>query len=229
MVDTLSELLSEESWKTALAEVFEKPYMQELARFLAQESAQNKQILPPQPYWFEALNRTPLHQVKVVILGQDPYPAAGHAHGLCFSVQPEVKPLPKSLANIYKELQEDCGIDNFHSGNLLPWAAQGVLLLNTVLTVEKGKTHTHQGQGWEQFTDAVIRVINCQCSHVVFLLWGAHAQQKGKIIDRDKHHIVQSPHPSPLSAYRGFWGSKPFSRINRYLTDKGKTPIVWQL
>ncbi len=225
----LSDLLTEESWRRVLAEEFTKPYMQELEAFLTQEQALGKQILPPQPQWLEALNRTPLHQVKVVILGQDPYPTAGHAHGLCFSVQPEVKPLPKSLLNIYKELQGDCGIDNFHSGNLLPWAAQGVLLLNAVLTVEEKRTHAHQGQGWEQFTDAVIQAINHHCSHVVFLLWGAHAQQKGKIIDREKHHVLQSPHPSPLSAYRGFWGSKPFSRVNSYLTGKEKMPIVWQL
>ena len=225
----LSDLLTEESWRGVLAEEFTKPYMQELEAFLTQEQALGKQILPPQPQWLEALNSTPLHQVKVLILGQDPYPTAGHAHGLCFSVQQDIKPLPKSLHNIYRELYEDCGVDNFHSGYLLPWAAQGILLLNAVLTVEEGRTHAHQTKGWEQFTDAVIAAVDRHCQDVVFLLWGAHAQKKGRNIDTKKHLLLQAPHPSPLSAYRGFWGSKPFSRINSYLTGKGKMPIVWQL
>jgi len=224
-----SALLREESWQERLAEEFEKPYMQALAAFLAAEEAADRQILPPKPHWFEALNETALHEVKVVILGQDPYPTAGHAHGLCFSVRPEVTPLPKSLVNIYKELQDDCGIDNFHTGNLLPWARQGVLLLNAVLTVEEGRSNAHKGQGWERFTDRIIADINQHCEGVVFLLWGAHAQKKGAGIDRQKHRILTSPHPSPLSAYRGFWGRKPFSRINDMLHEMGKEPIVWQL
>jgi len=225
----LSHLLTEESWREALGQEFDKPYMQELEAFLSQEQAEAKQILPPRHQWFEALNVTALDQVKVVILGQDPYPTAGHAHGLCFSVQPHVKPLPKSLINIFKELQHDCGIDNFHTGNLLPWARQGVLLLNAVLTVEEGKTHAHKERGWEHLTDAVISCVDKQCQGVVFVLWGAHAQKKGSAIDTQKHHILHSSHPSPLSAYRGFWGSRPFSQINNYLTKQGKAPIEWQL
>ena len=225
----LSNLLTQESWREVLGEEFEKPYMRELELFLSQELSTGTNILPPQQHWFEALNSTPLAQVKVVILGQDPYPTAGHAHGLCFSVQPEVSPLPKSLVNIYKELQTDCGIDNFHTGHLLPWAAQGVLLLNAVLTVEEGNSNAHQAKGWEHFTDAVINSIDKHCKDVVFLLWGAYAQKKGRSINVTKHHILQSPHPSPLSAYRGFWGSKPFSQINTYLTGKGEIPIEWQL
>ena len=229
MVVSLYDLLTEGQWQEALREEFSKPYMLELEAFLAQELSAGKRILPPRPQWFEALNSTPLQQVKVVVLGQDPYPTAGHAHGLCFSVQPKVKPLPKSLVNIYKELQNDCGIDNFHTGDLLPWAKQGVLLLNTVLTVEEGQTNAHKGRGWERFTDVVIECVNRQRKEVVFLLWGAHAQKKGQMIDTQKHHILQSPHPSPLSAYRGFWGSKPFSQINSYLLKRERVPIVWQL
>ncbi len=225
----LSSLLTQKSWREALGAEFEKPYIRELELFLSQELSAGKNILPPQPHWLEALNSTPLDQVKVVILGQDPYPTAGHAHGLCFSVQPEVKPLPKSLVNIYKELESDCGIDNSHTGYLLPWAGQGVLLLNAVLTVEEGQTNAHKGKGWETFTDTVISTIDKECQGVVFLLWGAYAQKKGQHIDTQKHHILHAPHPSPLSAYRGFWGSRPFSQINTYLTDKGRIPIEWQL
>ena len=224
----LSSLLRDKQWQVVLSEEFTKPYMQELEGFLEQASS-SREVLPPQPHWFEALNHTPLDKVKVVILGQDPYPTKGHAHGLCFSVQPEVKPLPKSLVNIYKELREDCGIDNFHTGFLLPWAEQGVLLLNAVLTVEEGSTNAHKGRGWEQFTDAVIDAVNRHATGVVFLLWGAQAQKKGVQIDRSKHLVLSSPHPSPLSAYRGFWGSKPFSKINTYLIEQKKEPIHWQL
>ena len=225
----LSTLLTQESWRETLEGEFKKLYMQELELFLSQELSAGKKILPPQPHWFEALNGTPLDQVKVVILGQDPYPTAGHAHGLCFSVQPEVKPLPKSLVNIYKELQINCGIDNSHTGYLLPWAAQGVLLLNAVLTVEEGQTNAHKGKGWEAFTDTIISTIDKECQGVVFLLWGAYAQKKGHRINTQKHHILRAPHPSPLSAYRGFWGSKPFSQINGLLEKEGKMPIEWQL
>ena len=217
------------SWKAVLSEEFTQPYMQNLKAFLLQEKEQGKTILPKGSLWFNALNSTPLDQVKVVILGQDPYPTIGHAHGLCFSVMPEIKPLPKSLLNINKELYEDLGIDNSHTGYLQPWAAQGVLLLNAVLTVEAGRSNAHQGRGWERFTDKVIEIINRECRDVVFVLWGSYAQKKGMAIDTSRHMIIKSPHPSPLSAYRGFFGSKPFSRTNNFLIAKGKTPINWQL
>lgn len=225
----LFSLLNDPQWRAALHEEFDKPYMQKLEKFLLQELESGKTILPPKEHWFEALNTTPLSDVKVVILGQDPYPSIGHAHGLCFSVSPGVKPLPKSLINIYKELQEDCGIDNFHSGYLLPWARQGVLMLNAVLSVEAGRSNAHKGQGWEHFTDRVIETINRKRESVVFLLWGAQAQKKGERIERNRHKVISSAHPSPLSAYRGFWGSRPFSQINNYLKTTGQESIDWQL
>ncbi len=219
----------EASWLKHLKNEFSKPYMQNLKEFLQSEKAQGKTILPKGSLWFNALNSTPLEKVKVVILGQDPYPTIGHAHGLCFSAMPEVKPLPKSLINIYKELQDDLGIDNFHTPYLQPWAEQGVLLLNAVLTVEAGKSNSHQGRGWEQFTDKIIEIVNRECDNVVFILWGSYAQKKGNAIDTTKHIIIKSPHPSPLSAYRGFFGSRPFSRANSFLVSKGKEAINWQL
>ena len=225
----LSKIKLISSWLTLLQEEFEKPYMKRLKDFLHQEISEGKQILPPSNVWFNALNSTPLEEVKVVILGQDPYPTVGDAHGLCFSVQPEVKPLPKSLKNIYKELKDDIGVDNTHTGYLQPWTKQGVLLLNAVLTVEAGKTNAHQGKGWEQFTDKVIEIVNEKCTNVVFVLWGSYAQKKASMIDNSKHLILKSPHPSPLSAYRGFWGSKPFSKINTYLAKHHKITIDWQL
>ncbi len=219
----------EASWLASLEDEFNKPYMQELKKFLLNERKLGKNILPKASLWLNALNSTPLDKVKVVILGQDPYPTVGHAHGLCFSALPEVKPLPKSLINIYKELQEDLGIDNFHTPYLQPWAEQGVLLLNAVLTVEAGKSNAHAGKGWEEFTDKIIEIINQRCQNVVFILWGAYAQKKGVSIDTSKHMIIKSAHPSPLSAYRGFWGSKPFSRTNNYLKSIGKNEIEWRL
>lgn len=219
----------EDSWLKVLKDEFQKPYMQELKKFLLQEKQQGKRILPKGSLWFNALNSTPLDQVKVVILGQDPYPTVGHAHGLCFSVLPNVHPLPKSLLNINKELFDDLGINNMHTGYLQPWADQGVLLLNAVLTVETGKPNAHQGKGWEQFTDKIIETINHRCQHVVFLLWGSYAQKKGASIDSRKHLIIKSPHPSPLSAYRGFFGSRPFSRTNEYLKNNEKPEINWKL
>ena len=219
----------ESSWLSKLENEFQQPYMQELKIFLLEEKKQGKTILPKGSLWFNALNSTPLNEVKVVILGQDPYPNIGHAHGLCFSALPEVKPLPKSLINIYKELQEDIGLDNFHTPYLQPWADQGVLLLNAILTIEAGKSNAHQGKGWEKFTDKIIKIINQECENVVFILWGSYAQKKGIAIDTTKHMIIKSPHPSPLSAYRGFFGSKPFSRTNNFLISKGKEPINWQL
>ena len=219
----------ESSWLEVLQNEFEAPYMKQLKTFLTDEINAKKTLLPKPSLWFNALNSTPLHDVKVVILGQDPYPTLGHAHGLCFSVMPEVKPLPKSLQNINKELFDDLGIDNSHCGNLQSWADQGVLLLNAVLTVQAGKPNAHQGRGWEQFTDRIIEIVNDQCENVVFILWGSYAQKKGASIDTSKHLVIKSPHPSPLSAYRGFFGSKPFSRTNAYLLAHGKEPINWQV
>jgi len=219
----------EASWLAHLEDEFNKPYMKQLKNFLMEEKKLGKNILPKASLWFNALNSTPLDEVKVVILGQDPYPTVGHAHGLCFSALPKVKPLPKSLINIYKELKEDLDIDNFHTPYLQPWAEQGVLLLNAVLTVEAGKSNSHVGQGWEQFTDKIIEIINQNCQNVVFILWGVYAQKKGISIDTSKHMIIKSAHPSPLSAYRGFWGSKPFSRTNNYLKSVGKNEIDWRV
>jgi len=216
------------SWLKVLEPEFQQPYMQKLKQFLLAEKSAGKQILPKGSEWFNALNSTPFDQVKVVILGQDPYPTLGHAHGLCFSVQPHIRPLPKSLQNINKELMDDLGIDNSQCGYLQHWAEQGVLLLNPVLTVEAGKPGSHQGKGWELFTDAILKAINEQKAHVVFILWGAQAQKKARFIDPKKHLILKSPHPSPLSAYRGFFGSKPFSKTNAYLQAIGQSPIDWR-
>jgi uracil-DNA glycosylase len=221
--------LQRDTWQKALTKEWSKPYMKELEAFLDKEAKEGKKILPPKELWFEALNATPLDEVKVLILGQDPYPTAGHAHGLCFSVLDGVKPLPKSLQNINKELLFDCGVDNAYTGCLLPWAKQGVLLLNAVLTVEEGNANAHKDKGWETFTNRVIELVSSECEHVVFVLWGAYAQKKAVLVDASKHLVIKDPHPSPLSAYRGFWGSKPFSKVNDYLVSKGKEPIGWQL
>ena len=217
------------AWLSVLKDEFDKPYMQQLKAFLQAEKQAGKQILPMGGEWFSALNMTDFPDVRVVILGQDPYPTVGHAHGMCFSVRPEVKPLPKSLINIYQELKTDLGIDNFHSGHLESWAKQGVLLLNAVLTVEAGKANSHQGKGWELFTDAIIKALNEHHPHLIFVLWGSYAQKKGMIIDRHKHHVIISAHPSPLSAYRGFFGSKPFSNINNVLKSWSVPMIDWQV
>ncbi|MEE9444037.1 MAG: uracil-DNA glycosylase [Cocleimonas sp.] len=220
----------EESWLQHLGAEFDKPYMQALKDFLQKEKSQEeKVILPPASLWFNALNSMPFEALKVVILGQDPYPTAGHAHGLCFSVLPEVKPLPKSLLNINKELLADIGIDNSHTGYLQSWADQGVLLLNTALTVQQGNANSHQGKGWETFTDTIIQTVNDKKEHIVFILWGANAHKKIPMIDTTKHLIIKSVHPSPLSAYRGFFGSKPFSKANHFLQEHDKEPINWQL
>ena len=216
-----------ESWQSRLGAEFEQPYMQNLFEFLQAESAAGKVIHPAPAEWFNALNSTPFSQVKVVILGQDPYPTPGHAHGLCFSVQPGVHP-PKSLINIYKEMVTDVGVQN-ESGYLQPWAEQGVLMLNAVLTVESGQAASHQKRGWETFTDKVIQQLSDEREGLVFLLWGAHARRKGMGIDRKRHHILEAPHPSPLSAYRGFFGSRPFSQINQWLESRGEQGINWQL
>ncbi len=227
MQDILSKL--SDSWTNIVGAEFDKPYMQKLERFLDEEQSACKHILPQKELWFNALNSTSFEQTKVVILGQDPYPTPGHAHGLCFSVQPDVKPLPKSLLNINKELLSDVGVDNSHTGYLQPWAEQGVLLLNAVLTVEANKANSHQNKGWEQFTDRIIQAVNDEKQHCVFILWGSYAQKKGRIIDRSRHLVLESAHPSPLSAYRGFFGSRPFSQTNEYLQLHQKTPINWQL
>jgi len=222
-------LLNQPSWVKYLQIEWQKPYMRALKAFLGREAEEGKVILPPKALIFRALECTPLDEVKVVILGQDPYPTAGHGHGLCFSVQPTIKPLPKSLLNINKELLSDCEIDNSHTGHLEAWAKQGVLLINAVLTVEEGNANVHKGRGWEIFTDKIIELVNNKCENVVFVLWGAYAQKKGKHIDTTKHLVLNDPHPSPLSAYRGFWGSKPFSKTNAYLVANGKEPINWEL
>jgi len=217
------------SWQAVLGDELNQPYMQNLLAFLQNEQACQKQILPPHADWFNALNSTPFEEVKVVILGQDPYPTPGHGHGLCFSVRPDVSPLPKSLLNINKELLSDVNVDNHTNGFLQPWAEQGVLLINAVLTVEAGKANAHQNKGWEQFTDAIIQAVNDNKPHCVFILWGSYAQKKGRFIDRNKHLVLESAHPSPLSAYRGFFGSQPFSKTNHYLIAQGLEPIEWQL
>ena len=215
-------------WKQALREEFDKPYMAELREFLRQEHAAGKEIYPPGPLIFNALNLTPLDKIKVVILGQDPYHGPGQAHGLCFSVQPGI-PTPPSLVNIYKELKRDLNIDIPGHGNLQHWAEQGVLLLNTSLTVEHGIAGSHAKIGWQTFTDKVIEVVSQQQARLVFLLWGAHAQSKEKLIDTSKHLVLKSVHPSPLSAHRGFIGNGQFSRCNKFLVQHELSPIDWRL
>ncbi|CAA6826127.1 MAG: Uracil-DNA glycosylase, family 1 [uncultured Thiotrichaceae bacterium] len=217
------------SWQSILTDEFSTPSTQNLLHFLEDQALLGKSILPAKPLWFNALNSTAFDQVKIVILGQDPYPTAGHAHGLSFSVMPDVKPLPRSLQNINKELLEDLGIDNSHSGHLQAWADQGVLLLNTVLTVEEGNAGAHQRTGWEAFTQKIIEALNHDRDDLVFVLWGKQAQKHESAIDPTRHLIIASAHPSPLSARRGFFGSKPFSRINEHLENTGKTTINWQL
>ncbi len=218
----------EQSWMTAVGQELEKPYMQHLRAFLRAQKDQKKVIYPKTADVFQAFALTPFDEVKVVVLGQDPYHGAGQAHGLCFSVQPGVKS-PPSLVNIYKELKNDLGIPMAHNGCLIPWAQQGVLLLNSVLTVEKGQAGSHQGKGWELFTDKVIEVLNTQKKGLVFLLWGAYAQRKGQLIDTEKHCVLQTTHPSPFSAHQGFLGSKPFSKTNAYLQAQGKPLINWRI
>jgi uracil-DNA glycosylase len=218
----------EPGWKEALREEFDKPYMRELSEFLRAEKAAGKVIYPPGPMIFNALNSTPLDQVKVVVIGQDPYHGPGQAHGLCFSVQPGV-PAPPSLVNIFKELKRDLNIDIPEHGYLQSWAEQGVLLLNTSLTVQQASAGSHADKGWQPFTDKVIEVVNARPGNLVFLLWGAHAQSKQKLIDSTRHLVLKSAHPSPLSAYRGFLGNGHFSRTNKYLEQCGLTPIDWRL
>lgn len=215
-------------WNQQLEEEFKKDYMQSLREFLVQRKQQGATIYPPGSQWFAALNNTPFDQVKVVILGQDPYHGRGQAHGLCFSVLPNIK-VPPSLANIYKEIKSDLGIDQPNHGCLTSWAKQGVLLLNATLTVEEGQAGAHQGKGWETFTDTIISKINSQRQGIVFMLWGSYAQNKASMIDTQRHLVLKSVHPSPLSAYRGFFGCGHFSKANHYLQQQGTSPIDWQL
>ncbi len=216
------------SWLAPLQAEFDAPYMAELKAFLEAERAAGKRIFPKTSEWFHALDATPLEQVRVVILGQDPYHGEGQAHGLCFSVCEGVPP-PPSLVNIYKELKTDLGFDPPGHGNLEHWARQGVLLLNSVLTVEAGRAASHAGKGWEKFTDAVIREVGALPHPVVFILWGTYAQKKAAFVDATKHHIIKSVHPSPLSAYNGFFGSTPFSKANGFLRAAGQHEIDWRL
>jgi uracil-DNA glycosylase len=222
------ELKLEPSWKARVGDYFERPQMQQLSQFLRSELRAGKTIYPPPKRIFTALDTTPFEQVKVVILGQDPYHGANQAHGLCFSVLPGVQP-PPSLQNIFAELQRDLGIERPNHGCLLPWARQGVLLLNAVLTVESGLAGSHQGKGWEGFTDAIVEHLNREREGLVFLLWGNPAQQKGKLVDARRHRVLKAPHPSPLSAHRGFIGCGHFSATNAYLRETGQSEIDWRL
>ncbi len=218
----------DDSWTHVLGDEFQKPHMKKLGEFLKKEIKSGKKLFPSKTDHFAAFKATPFEKVRVVILGQDPYPTPGHAHGLCFSVQTGVSP-PRSLQNIFKELEADLGIPRGSHGNLTGWAAQGVLLLNSILTVREGVAGSHQKQGWEEFTDRAIRELNDRRENLVFVLWGAYAQKKGVFIDRKKHLVIESVHPSPLSASRGFFGSRPFSKINKYLRDHGKAEVDWRV
>ncbi len=215
----------EESWRAQLQKEFGKPYFEELTAFIRQEYT-NKKVYPPAGLIFNAFDRCPFNDVKVVIVGQDPYHEPGQAHGLCFSVTDGVA-MPPSLINIYKEIHADLGKPIPRSGNLERWAEQGVLLLNATLTVQAHRAGSHQGKGWEIFTDAAIRQLALVREHLVFILWGAYAQRKGAEIDANRHLILKSPHPSPLSAHRGFFGNKHFSKANEYLQAHGKEPVDW--
>ena len=218
----------EPSWKAHVGDYFDRPEMQQLSEFLRAELKRGKTIYPPPRRIFAALDTTPFDQVKVVILGQDPYHGPGQAHGLCFSVLPGVPP-PPSLLNIFAELQRDLAIPRPDHGCLKSWAQQGVLLLNSVLTVEQGLAGSHQGKGWEGFTDHVIDRLNRERDGLAFMLWGSYAQNKGKLIDGRRHLVLKAPHPSPLSAHRGFIGCGHFSRVNQWLNERGLAPIDWQL
>ncbi|MDW7547576.1 uracil-DNA glycosylase [Pseudoalteromonas sp. McH1-7] len=217
------------TWSDVLGQEKQQEYFKQTMEYVAERRAQGVNVFPPQEQVFEAFKVTPFDQVKVVILGQDPYHGPNQAHGLCFSVLPGIKP-PPSLNNMYKELLQD--IEGFtvpNHGYLIDWAKQGVLLLNTVLTVEQGQAHSHKSLGWERFTDVVIEKLNANSEGIIFLLWGSHAQKKGKNIDKNRHHVLHAPHPSPLSAHRGFFGCGHFSKTNQLLTQMGKQPIDWRL
>ena len=225
------------SWKAALASEFESAYMARLRAFLVEEKQARKTVYPRGDHIFRALDATPLESVKVVVIGQDPYHGPRQAHGLCFSVQPGVA-LPPSLVNIFAEINTDMADDDVPCGRhdgavppgkgcLAPWSRQGVLLLNAVLTVVAGRAGSHQGRGWETFTDRVVEIVNRERQHVVFMLWGSYAQKKGAVVDTSRHLVLTSPHPSPLSAHRGFFGCRHFSKANTYLVDHGVMPINW--
>lgn len=218
----------EDSWKAVLQDEFSKEYMQVLRSFLLSEKQSGKLVYPKGGEYFRAMDLTPFEQVKVVIIGQDPYHGPGQAHGLSFSVRPDVR-IPPSLVNMYKELEDDLGIPPAGHGFLEHWAKQGVLMLNAVLTVEHKQANSHQGRGWEEFTDRVIAELNEHRENIVFILWGSYAQKKGYFIDQSRHCVLKSVHPSPLSAYRGFFGSRPFSKTNAYLQQNGIEPIDWRL
>ncbi|MGI1677346.1 MAG: uracil-DNA glycosylase [Cellvibrionaceae bacterium] len=227
-MDSNPEAKLNESWLSELADQFSMQYMIDLEAFLKKEKEAGKIIYPKGDSIFNAFNTTPFDKVKVVILGQDPYHGPNQAHGLCFSVMPSVK-TPPSLRNIYKELESDLGIEIPDHGYLQSWAEQGVLMLNAMLTVEKSKAGSHQGKGWENFTDAAIKALNDKRENIVFLLWGSYAQKKGEFIDRKKHLVLESTHPSPFSAYRGFLGCKHFSQANAYLKLHGYEVVDWNL
>ncbi len=222
------ELRLEPSWKARVGDWFEREDMRALSGFLRQRIHAGARIHPEPKHLFAAFDATPFDAVKVVVLGQDPYHGPGQAHGLCFSVQPDVA-VPPSLENIYKEQQRDLGLPRPGHGWLMPWARRGVLLLNSVLTVEEGRAGSHQGKGWEGFTDHVVDVLNREREGLVFLLWGSYAQAKGRVIDPRRHRVLKAPHPSPLSAHRGFIGCGHFSAANEYLTRRGVDPIDWSL
>jgi uracil-DNA glycosylase len=228
----MSDVRLHPSWLAPLAVEFAQPYMRVLKDFLLAEKAAGQRIFPKGNEWFRALDLTPLGQVRVVILGQDPYHGPGQAHGLCFSVKPGVA-IPPSLVNIYKELRDDLGIAPAGHGFLEHWAKQGVLLLNSVLTVRMGQAASHRDKGWERFTDAAIAQVNRQADPVVFLLWGAYAQRKAALVDSvetgGRHLVLKAPHPSPLSAHNGFFGCRHFSKTNAFLESRGLKPIDWQL
>jgi uracil-DNA glycosylase len=228
MTEITTELRLPASWRAALAGEFRQPYMGDLQRFLHAEREAGKNIFPPEPNWLRALELTPLEQVRIVILGQDPYHGEGQAHGLCFSVQPGVR-TPPSLRNIYKELKSDLGIEPAGHGFLEHWARQGVLLLNSVLTVEMGRAASHRKRGWERFTDAVVQAVNAKTQAVVFMLWGNDAQQKASFVDASRHLVLTAAHPSPLSAHNGFLGCRHFSKANAFLASHGHRPVDWAL
>ncbi|MGK7295222.1 MAG: uracil-DNA glycosylase [Candidatus Wenzhouxiangella sp. M2_3B_020] len=215
-------------WLDRIGSEFDEPYMSELREFLLKRKRAGATIYPPGKWIFNALDSTPPERVRVVILGQDPYHGPGQAHGLCFSVQPGVR-VPPSLVNIFRELHDDIGCSIPRHGCLQPWADRGVLLLNAVLTVERGQPGAHQGKGWERFTDRVVEVVNGGDHPVVFMLWGSHAQRKGAGIDRERHLVLTAPHPSPLSAHRGFFGCRHFSRANGWLREQGMDEVDWAL
>ena len=226
--NTTDQIKLHPSWLEPLGQEFAQPYMAELKRFLLAEREAGKAIFPKGSEWFRALDLTPLEQVRVVILGQDPYHGPGQAHGLCFSVQPGVRP-PPSLVNIYKELESDLGIQPRRHGFLEHWAKQGVLLLNSVLTVEMGRAASHRDRGWEKFTDKIVREVNAKSDPVVFMLWGSYAQKKAAFVDTSKHLVLKAAHPSPLSAHSGFLGCRHFSKANAFLESRGLAPIEWAL